>query len=430
MKIAAPILHRPWYDFFAGAAGRGSGLVADCGLAADIHCLSNCENTSWKAIPIFGGVPARVNSPILIHSTLSVVLLMTLAYVAHFLECPRRHPSSENYVRTRLATVKLEAILMTVIAEVVVALTVAYGIAILILLSLQLVRSVPVSAVWLLSSVLFATPLLIKSNAVVARSLFFFPCVALWFKLTDYAREIRLHGPYGIDRWIWVLVPFPAIVSGPPRRIAGASFNLTYLWQALSGVMVLLIGFWLLRVLHDVDALRQNFLLDHCLKFVVFVFTVESLSFGLQGLERLAGFDTTLPIHQAFLAKTVGEFWTRYNTRVHAWIFANVYKPLGGHKSPIPSLFVAFFVSAIIHELAFGVATSRFDGYQFAFFMAQAPAVVLSHRLDRWLARISCCQNIVSRVVTIAWFLVSSSLFFRGVDRVFPVFYASQPWLP
>jgi hypothetical protein len=36
----------------------------------------------------------------------------------------------------------------------------------------------------------------------------------------------------------------------------------------------------------------------------------------------------------------------------------------------------------------------------------------------------------VVRLATISWFYFTSIFFFRGVERIFPIMYASQPWLP
>ena len=109
--------------------------------------------------------------------------------------------------------------------------------------------------------------------------------------------------------------------------------------------------------------LRSSFLLDHTIKFVVFTPAIESLARLIHGLERLAGHDTMPLIDNAFRSRTVGEFWYRYNTRVHSWFDYNVFRPLGGRRSPVRAVFLTFFASAVLHELGFAIATSRCDGY-------------------------------------------------------------------
>ena len=89
-----------------------------------------------------------------------------------------------------------------------------------------------------------------------------------------------------------------------------------------------------------------------------------------------------------------------------------------------------FLVSAALHELAFGIATSRFDGYQAAFFLVQAPAVMLSPHLAHLSVNWGWMGSALARTVTVCWMGATSVLFFHGVDRVFPWIYVSRPWLP
>jgi hypothetical protein len=128
-----------------------------------------------------------------------------------------------------------------------------------------------------------------------------------------------------------------------------------------------------------------------------------------------------------YLSLTPAEFWLRYNTRIHSWLEANVYRPCGGGVRGVAAVFL---FSAAFHELAFDIATSQPDGYQFAFFMLQAPAVIASPWLKRIADRYGNAGHGVVRTLTIVWFYFTSMLFFRGMDRIFPIVYASEPWLP
>ena len=99
-------------------------------------------------------------------------------------------------------------------------------------------------------------------------------------------------------------------------------------------------------------------------------------------------------------------------------------------RAPHRGLVAVFVVSALLHELMFGIATSRFDGYQATFFLLQIPAVMFSSYLDRLSKASGVAGQIVARGLTILWLGATSLFFFHGVDRVFPFVYASQPWLP
>jgi len=179
----------------------------------------------------------------------------------------------------------------------------------------------------------------------------------------------------------------------------------------------------------DSQRIRSSFLFDHTLKFVLFTVAIESLSRMLHGVEKAAGFETPPLIDSAFRSRTVGEFWYRYNTRVHSWFDRNVFLPAGGRRSPVRAIFLTFFVSAILHEVGFAIATSRLDGYQFAFFLLQAPAVVIGRAIQQEF-KANTTGRVALQITTILWMWATSMLFFHGVDRVFPFFYAAEPWLP
>ncbi len=74
----------------------------------------------------------------------------------------------------------------------------------------------------------------------------------------------------------------------------------------------------------------------------------------------------------------------------------------------------------------FGMATSRFTGYQLAFFLAQAPAVLASGRVERLARRRGVAGKALAHGSTLAFLAVTSVLFFHGVGLVFPTFYAGR----
>jgi hypothetical protein len=65
------------------------------------------------------------------------------------------------------------------------------------------------------------------------------------------------------------------------------------------------------------------------------------------------------------------------------------------------------------------------DGTQAAFFLLQAPAVLLSRPLERFARRNGRMGDAAARAITWLWFAASSLLFFQQVSRVFPFYYAS-----
>ncbi len=302
---------------------------------------------------------------------------------------------------------------------------------------LSLLRVVPASKP-LLMAVVGATsllcPLLIPAEYVRTRALASVFCIEIWLKLIDLARVTsdHRHAPVTLAQALLFLVPFPTllVVFDDKQRRTGAWIERRDVLRAAIGGAIVFAAFCALKFLAQVPAFRQSFVLDHVVKLLLFVVTIESLAQASLGVERLLGYDTTPIVRWAFLSKTVGEFWYRYNNRVHRWLHYNVFIPCRGFGAPIRGVLLTFFASAVLHELMFGIATSRFDGYQFAFFMLQAPAVLISQRIAQVRTRHQTILREINRLLTILWFTVSSILFFHGVDRVFPDYYAGPPWLP
>lgn len=275
------------------------------------------------------------------------------------------------------------------------------------------------------------TPLLIAPEHGKIRAVACLMAIDLFFRSTDYARQWRqgsLRNPRFIP-YFRFLFPFPLFaykfgsVTRGPRFISEG-------WPGTVGAGgAVLFCFGFLHWAAGSETLRTSFLLDHTIKFVTFPMAVGAVARTLTGVERLAGFRVPPLVHKVWRARTVGSFWQRFNTRVHSWCSDNIYSGAARHLSGARPVFLTFFISALLHEIGFAVASSHVDGYQFLFFMLQAPAVIIWHRVDR-AVRKSAPGRLVLHAATIVWFWVTSLFFFRGVDRIFPLFYVAEPWLP
>lgn len=277
-------------------------------------------------------------------------------------------------------------------------------------------------------------PMLVSRDSVVPRTLALLVCTELMFKMVDYSREFRRRPvPPTSAEYHRFLIPFPpflVVLRDRDRYLSQPIARVPELLRAVLGASLFATGFVLLDLVNGIPLLRSHFAFDHAIKLVIFVGTIESLSQMVYGMERLAGYDTTPPMRFAFLSRTVAEFWCRYNNRVHVWFDVNVFRPLGGRRAPLRGILLVFLVSGIHHELGFAIATSRIDGYQFTFFLLQVPAVACSRMLQRYSRRSGIIGRALVYGLTVIWLYFTSMFFFHGVNRVFPFFYVSDPWLP
>ncbi|KAK9075744.1 hypothetical protein SSX86_004073 [Deinandra increscens subsp. villosa] len=83
-------------------------------------------------------------------------------------------------------------------------------------------------------------------------------------------------------------------------------------------------------------------------------------------------------------AQTVEEYWRLWNMPVHKWIVRHIYFPC--LRSGIPkggALLIAFFMSAVFHELCIAVPCHIFKFWAFLGIMLQVPLVMLTDFLQR-----------------------------------------------
>jgi hypothetical protein len=287
---------------------------------------------------------------------------------------------------------------------------------------------------WSLVPVVLACPLVIPSPNVGLRAASAFVSGDITFKLVESFRHWR-RGERGLAlrEYYRFLVPFPVLAAVYPdhkRRLLRPESPWPQVLRLLGGVVGCALALLALKALSGIALVRSSFALNHAVMLPTFVLAIESLSRALCGLERLAGFDTTPIVRNAYRSRTVSEFWRRYNDRVHDWFYRNVFQATGGRRAPARSILLVFLASGLFHEAAFAVATSRLTGYQLAFFAVQGPAALASGRLERLARRGGVAGKVAAHGATVLFVAATSVLFFDGVSRIFPFVYASRSPLP
>ncbi len=289
-------------------------------------------------------------------------------------------------------------------------------------------------ACWCFVPIIVVCPLLIPSVNVGLRAASAFASGDITFRMVDFFRHwAHVERSRVLRDYYRFLIPFPVLSVVYPdhkRRLLRPESPWPQVLRLFGGIAGFTLAFLAVRALSTMALLRSSFALNHVAILPIFVLAIESLSRALCGLERLAGFDTTPIIRNAYLSRTVSEFWRRYNYRTHDWLYRNVFQATGGRRAPVRSLLLAFLVSGLFHEVTFALATSRLTGYQFAFFTIQGPAALASGRLERLARRGGIAGKVAAHGATILFLAVTSVLFFDGVGKIFPFVYASQSPLP
>ncbi|KAI3906459.1 hypothetical protein MKX01_029074 [Papaver californicum] len=82
-------------------------------------------------------------------------------------------------------------------------------------------------------------------------------------------------------------------------------------------------------------------------------------------------------------AKTAEEYWRMWNMPVHKWMVRHIYFPCLRHKIPKGvAIVIAFFVSAVFHELCIGVPCHMIKFWAFMGIMLQVPLCILTNFLQ------------------------------------------------
>jgi hypothetical protein len=315
------------------------------------------------------------------------------------------------------------------------AIVIAYGCAVVApLLRYRLRGRVGGFVGWCFVPIILVCPLLIPSANVGLRAASAFASGDITFKMVEYFRHWdHVKRSMVLRDYYRFLIPFPvfsAVYPDHKRRLLHPESPLPQVLRLFGGIAGFIIALQTIRALSGIALLRSSFALNHAVMLLAFVLGIESLSRALCGLEHLAGFDTTPIIRNAYLSRTVSEFWRRYNSRIHDWLYRNVFRVTGGRHAPVRSLLLVFLVSGLFHEVMFALATSRLTGYQFAFFTIQGPAALASGRLERLARRGGIAGKITAHGATIFFLAVTSVLFFDGVSKIFSFVYASKSPLP
>lgn len=306
---------------------------------------------------------------------------------------------------------------MTNVGWLLLAILFAYGAAAIApLLRYQLRCGFGTFVGWCLLPIVLGCPLFIPPANVGLRAASTFASAEIAFKMVEFFRLWdNLDRTVVLRNYYRFLIPFPVLSAVYPdhkRRLVHPENPWPQVLRLVGGIVGFAIALQTTRALSGVALLRSSFALNHAAMLLTFVLAVESLSRALYGLERLAGFDTTPIIRNAYLSRTVSEFWQRYNYRIHDWLYRNVFQVAGGRRAPVRSVLLVFLVSGLFHEAAFALATSQPTGYQFAFFTIQGPAVLASGHFERLAKRDGIGGKIIAHGATILFLAVTSVLFF------------------
>jgi hypothetical protein len=312
---------------------------------------------------------------------------------------------------------------MTVGIAVTTAVQLAAAVALVPFLSAR--KRVRLAALMVLVAVILAAPFLITEDARALRFITACASVLLVMKLWDLHVEASRGYSVSLARLLpFLLNVFSIVMRGedaarrPQRRAPGAE-----LLRALAASGAGLLG---IAALYQIRWRGLPLLVEHGVKALVIFLAILAFLHLLISIVRLAGGTMHDFADAPLLARTPADFWRRYNRVFHRYFHQNVFRPLGGRRSPVVLVLLIFAISALIHEYAFGIAIGRVQGYQTAFFMLQGIGVAATLRVKP-RTRIAITAWTAG---TLAFNLVTSMLFFLSFHAVVRIYANPIPnWL-
>jgi diacylglycerol O-acyltransferase-1 len=84
-------------------------------------------------------------------------------------------------------------------------------------------------------------------------------------------------------------------------------------------------------------------------------------------------------------ASTIGEYWRLWNLPVYQWFKRHIYlQVIIKHRKPAwVAGVLAFFISAIGHEILVGIPTHSFEGWAFLAMMGQIPLIAITELVNQ-----------------------------------------------
>jgi hypothetical protein len=97
----------------------------------------------------------------------------------------------------------------------------------------------------------------------------------------------------------------------------------------------------------------------------------------------LIGYQVDDAFRYPVLARSILDFWSRYNVWIHRWLKRHVFDRVGGRRRPTAAILATFAVSGLLHEYLIVVALPDLIGRQLAFFLLHGFGGIAGARLGR-----------------------------------------------
>jgi MBOAT, membrane-bound O-acyltransferase family len=199
-----------------------------------------------------------------------------------------------------------------------------------------------------------------------------------------------------------------------------------------AGSARLVVGLALTAAGQALDLPARGIWLDSSLK----AFEIYALAGGANDLMvaalALAGYRAADAWRYPILARSVLDFWSRYNVCIHRWLKHHTFEPIGRRgRRPNLGILAVFAVSGLLHDYLVVVAMPELIGRQFAFFGLHGLGAIAGAWLGRRYRAIAGRRvpRALAIAATLGFILLTAPIFIRCVDRFIDLHRDVGGWL-
>ncbi len=188
-----------------------------------------------------------------------------------------------------------------------------------------------------------------------------------------------------------------------------------------SGVTGVVVGLMLTALGQSLDLPARGLWLDSSLKALEIYAIVGGANDLMVAAFALAGYRVTDGFRYPIFARSVLDFWSRYNVWIHRWLKRHIFEPIGRRgRRPALGILAVFAVSGLMHEYLLVVAVPELIGRQFAFFGLHGLGAIGGAWLGRRYRAVSGYRapRVLAVAATLGFVLLTAPIFIRCMDRI------------